>query len=351
MTAPTIPALPPLENPPTQKVFPLLRSEISRISHRRLLRVFVLLFLAGIIVISAISFLTHRSTSGSTIEELEANRAEQQRYWLECSAGRAPEQAERRCGQEPATMPLDQFDYDENRQYRAKEMLPVALIATVLAAAGIAFIVGASSGGAEWSSRSMTLQLLWEPRRLRLLVIKWLGLVTVMVAVALAGLVLALGLAALTATVRGTWEGRLPREFGDDSSLTEILALMGLRGLVFVAVAATVGYGIAVLVRNTGASLGVAFVYFAVAESAARWALMKYGPEPYLLSTNTLAFLIPDGLTVPGRQVEVQDESGFTYTDAVNVHLSNVRALVTMLIYTSLLAVAAAWSFTRRDVG
>ncbi len=335
---------------PTHKALPLLRSEISRISHRRLLRILALIFLAGIIVVSAISFFTHRSTAGSTTEEMERNRAEQQQFWDRCSATTDPEHVERSCGPDPATQPLESFDYGENKQYRATEMLPVAVIASALAAAGIAFIVGASSGGAEWSSRSMTLQLLWEPRRLRLLILKWLGLIIVVVALAIVGIALAVGLSAMTASVRGTWEGNLAREFGDQE-LWPMLTMMAGRGLAFVAIAATIGYGIAVLVRNTGASLGVAFVYFAVAENAVRLALMKYGPEPFLLSTNTVAFLIPSGLDVPGRRLDPAEIDPYQGSDTVTVHLSNLRAGATMLIYTALLALPAAWSFTRRDVG
>jgi hypothetical protein len=344
-------SLPTLAQRPTHKVVPLLRSELSRISHRRLLRVLAVLLFAGIIVVSAISFFTHRSTAGSTTAELESNRAEQQRYWDQCSSQFDPAKVGRRCGQNPATQPLTNFDYGENKQYRAKEMLPIAVLATTLAAAGIAFIVGASSGGAEWSSRSMTLQLLWEPRRLRLLTIKWLGLVIVTVAVAIVGIAIAVGLAALTASVRGTWRGRVPTEFGDQSFGT-LLTMMAIRGLVFVAIAATIGYAIAILVRNTGASLGAAFIYFAVVENAVRLALMKYGPEPFILSTNTVAFVFPNGLDVPGRTLspaEMNPSNDFMQN--VTVHLSNLRALFTMLIYTSLIAVPAAWSFSRRDVG
>jgi hypothetical protein len=336
---------------PTHKALPLLRSEVSRISHRRLLRILALIFLAGIIVVSAISFFTHRSTAGSTLEEIERNRDQQQQFWDRCSAATDPDQVERRCGPDPATQPVESFDYGENKQYRAKEMLPVAVIAPALAAAGIAFIVGASSGGAEWSSRSMTLQLLWEPRRLRLLILKWLGLIIVVVALAIVGIALSLGLAAITASVRGTWGGTIPREFGHQE-LWPMVTMMAGRGLVFVAIAATVGYAIAVLVRNTGASLGVAFVYFAVAESAVRLALMRYGTEPFMLSTNTVAFLVPNGLDVPGRRLDPAEiDPRFDYSENVTVHLSNLRAVVTMLIYTALLSIPAAWSFTRRDVG
>lgn len=343
--------IPVLTERPKHRALPLLRSEISRITHRRLFRVFGVLLFAGIIVVSAISFVTHRSTAGSTTEELEANRAQQQLFWEDCVDRFAPEQVNRRCGPESATQPLENFNYGENRQYRAKEMLPIALLASVLAAAGIAFMIGASSGGAEWSSRSMTLQLLWEPRRLRLLALKWLGLVLTTLALALLAVALAVGLAALTASVRGTWDGRLPGEFGDQAFGSLMLTMAG-RGLVFVALAATIGYAIAVMVRNTGASLGAAFIYFAVVENAVRLALMKYGTEPFMLSTNTVAFLFPGGLDVPGREISPADiDPRAEYTENVDVHLSNARALVTMTVYTLLLAVPAAWSFSRRDIG
>ena len=342
---------PTLAQRPTHKVIPLLRSELSRISHRGLLRVLALILFAGIIVVSAISFFAHRSTAGSTPSELEANRAEQQFFWQQCSSRQDPDRVESRCGPDPATQPLSAYDYGQDKQYRAKEMLPVAVLATSLAAAGIAFIVGASSGGAEWSSRSMTLQLLWEPRRLRLLALKWLGAVLVMLAVATAWIALAVGLAALTASVRGTWGGPVPSEFGAQT-IGPLLTTMAVRGLIFVAIAATIGYAIAILVRNTGASLGAAFIYFAVVENAVRIALMKYGTEPFMLSTNTVAFLIPDGLDVPGKTTSCTgSEASFGCSQTVQVHVSNVRAFLTMLIYTSIVAVPAAWSFSRRDVG
>jgi hypothetical protein len=231
-------------------------------------------------------------------------------------------------------------------------MIPLALLATVFAAAGIAFIMGASSGGAEWSSRSMTLQLLWEPRRLRLLTAKWLGLLLATVALAALASALAVALAALTASVRGTWKGSIPGEFGGAESFGQVILFTGLRGLVLVAVAATFGFAIAILVRNTGASLGAAFVYFVLFEIAARIVLLKYGSEPFMLSTNSGAFLIPGGVDVPGRELSPSavgptDDFGGSAT----VHLSNLRAFVTMLLYGTVLAIPAAWSFTRRDVG
>jgi uncharacterized membrane protein len=117
---------------------------------------------------------------------------------------------------------------------------------------------------------------------------------------------------------------------------------MGLRGLLLVAVAATIGYAIAMLVRNTGASLGVAFVYFVVVENGVRITLTKYGTEPFLLSTTSISSLFPGGLDVPGA---AKPNGSFS-----NVALSNLRAMATMLFYCALISIPAAWSFTRRDV-
>jgi hypothetical protein len=323
-------SLPTLERRPTHRAVPLLRSEISRLTHRRLVRVMALLLLGGIAAISTIVFFLHSKQLGTPEEQLVSNQAEQQRYWLDC-------------GREPATQPLERFDWGSDSRYRAYELLPVALVGTAIASAGVAFLIGASSGGAEWSSRSMTLQLLFEPRRLRLLTLKWAGLVvstTVLAAVAMAT---AVGLGAMTAQLRGTWDQQYASTDEIRDGLTQTMLLMGLRGLVLVAGAATVGYAIAMLVRNTGASLGVAFVYFVVLENGIRFALMRYGSEPYMLSTNAVAFLVPGGLEVPGEQLGPYDES-------TTVDLTTLRSFITLLVYTAAVSLPAAWSFSRRDV-
>ncbi|MCZ3389834.1 MAG: ABC transporter permease [Actinomycetia bacterium] len=338
-------SIPTLEQRPTHKLLPLLRSEVSRITHRRLVRVMALILLGGIVVISIFTFFMHSKQLASAQEQLESNRAEQQRYWLECAdSAPDPDLAEKFCGREPATQPLERFDWGQDDRYKAYEVLPIALIGAAIAATGVAFLIGASSGGAEWSSRSMTLQLLFEPRRLRLLTIKWLGVVLSTTVLAAVAMVVAVGFGALTAQLRGTWDGQFAPVDELRDNLGQTMMLMGLRGLVLVAAGATIGYAIAMLVRNTGASLGVAFVYFVVLENGIRFALMRYGSEPYMLSTNAVAFLFPGGLEVPG------EEAG-PYAESTSVDLTNLRSFVTLSAYTALLSLPAAWSFSRRDVG
>ena len=337
-------SLPTLEHRPTHHALPLLQSEISRLTHRRLVRVIALILLGGIVFISTIVFFVHSKDVGTAQEQMESNRDEQQRYWLECAESAPdPDRVEKFCGREPATQPLERFNWGEDDRYKAYEALPIALIGAAVASAGVAFLIGASSGGAEWSSRSMTLQLLFEPRRLRLLAVKWVGLVlstTVLAAVAMA---VTVGFGVVTANLRGTWDQQFAPVDELRTDLAPTMLMMGLRGLVLVAAAATVGYAIAMLVRNTGASLGVAFVYFVVLENGLRFALTRHGIEPYLLSTNFVAFLFPGGLEVPG-------EATGPYGEQSTVDLNNLRSFFTFMTYTALLAIPAAWSFSRRDV-
>ena len=171
-------SLPVLERRPTHHAVPLLQSELSRLTHRRLVRVLGLILLGGIVAISVLVFFVHSKQVGFTEVDLLKMQAEQQGYWLECvESSPNQDRAERFCGPEPLSQPLRSFDYGTDDRYKAYEALPVSLIGAAIASAGVAFLIGASSGGAEWSSRSMTLQLLFEPRRLRLLAVKWVGLV------------------------------------------------------------------------------------------------------------------------------------------------------------------------------
>jgi hypothetical protein len=357
------------QSTPPNRVLPHLGSEVSRLTHRRLYRVLTLILLAGIGLVSVVAFLNH-GTNQDVPEEAQAQYerelqrwdrqfADIQQGWEQCLT-EVPEgeSSVNYCGPEPdfeRDKPRLEWFYDDPR-YRAADNLPAVVLSVTMAAAMLAFILGASSGGAEWSSRSMTLQLLWEPRRLRLLSLKWTALALVTAATTVVALALGVALGAVTASLRGTWEGvdaGLSMDGGEVlGDFWPQLLLTAGRGTLLVVLAASFAYAIAMLVRSTGAALGTAFVYFAVVENAVRLALSRFGSEPWMLSTNALAFVIPGGLEVPGRELspgEV-DESA-DYIGAVVVELTNGRAFLTLLAYLALLAVPAVLSFTRRDVG
>lgn len=341
-------SLPTLDARPTHKALPLLRSELSRITHRRLFRVLALLLLGGIAFVSTIVFFVHSPETGWSDERVLQEQATAQASWEDCVASiPSDKEPERRCGQAPAEQPLNRFNYGGDDRYHAYQILPIVILGVCIAASAIAFIMGASAGGAEWSSRSMTLQLLFEPRRLRLLIVKWVSLSITTGLLAAGAILLGLAFGAVTASLRGTWDpSHSDFEIVRDE-LGQTLLSMGLRGLVLVVIACTIGYAIAMLVRNTGASLGVAFVYFVFVENVVRFALLRYGAQPFLLAENSVALLVPGGIPVIERIEDGQDLSG----GQVTMQLTNLRAFLTLLGYTALLAVPAGWSFSRRDVG
>ena len=104
---------------------------------------------------------------------------------------------------------------------------------------------------------------------------------------------------------------------------------------MLVLVAATIGYAIAMLVRNTGASLGVAFVYFvvrrerrAVCPDAVRYA------SRYMLQHQLRSLLVP-----VDRSCRCQARENRQYSCEVSDRLaSNLRAFMTLTAYTALLA-------------
>ncbi len=304
-----------------------------------------LILLGGISLISVIAFFTHNNDVVEDTDLLLKRQAKAQQMWTLCVENVPADAPEGACGTEPDRATLESFARIDER-YKGYEGLAIAVIGVGIAAAGVAFFMGASSGGAEWSSRSMTLQLLFEPRRLRLLTIKWLALV---ISARSSGP----GCPRRRPQPRRHHSVR-PRHLGPafapvpqlENSFGSELALMGGRALILVVIAATIGYAIAMLVRNTGASLGVAFVYFVVIENVVRFALMKYGTEPFMFSDNAVAYIFPGGIPVPGKR-----EAGELSFQSEIVQLTNLRSFITLTVYTALLALPAAWSFTRRDVG
>jgi hypothetical protein len=211
-------------------------------------------------------------------------------------------------------------------------------------AAGIAvvsFLLGATSVGAEWSSRAMVALLFWEPRRLRVLVGK--------AAVLAAGvaLVAAVGQALWWLTAQGLAAG-LGRT-GDlpDGFAGQVLGLQG-RAVLLAVLIGLLGFGLAQLLRNTGAALGVAFVWFAVVENVVRGVRPAW--QEWLLSDNAAALVLRGGNTIVVFDGPSVDESGAFVDSGREIVLSNLHGgLVLAAAVAAVLAVGAVL-FVRRDL-
>ncbi|MGY1603618.1 hypothetical protein [Geodermatophilus sp. SYSU D00815] len=323
----------------------LLRAEAHRFRARRFIQVLLALLLLGwltAVVIGLTQF------GHPTADELAAARQQQAANVAASNEGRQqcladpglpddvpPEQV---CGP-PITaddLPLGMF-LDEAPFSFVAEARGGAL-GFAAAAAVLAFLLGATWIGAEWSTRSIVALLFWEPRRYRVMGVK-LG-------------VLAVGGAALGAVAQAAWlamAGILSAVAGDGATPPEgfwsdLVALQG-RAVVLTVLAALAGFGLANLIRNTGAALGAGFVYFAVVETAIR--ALRPTWQPWLLTNNAVALVNPGGLRLfleEGRP----DADGFaTMTEYL---VGNLQGGLVLGAVTAALVAAGVALFARRDL-
>ena len=217
----------------------LVSSEMARFMSRRLVRVVLLLALAGIVLAAVIVF-------------FQSSPADPDRFELEA--------------------------------------LPEIFMGTGVVIILIAWLFGASFVGADWQKGTMTTALTWEPRRIRLFVAKLVA--TIVMTVILAAVLQALLGLALTpaAALRGSTAGI------GGSWFVEVVGSV-LRGATVAAVGAAIAFSVAMAGRNTGAALGIGFAYGAIAEPFLR----AWKPQwaPWLFSDNAARFISAEEIGFP----------------------------------------------------
>jgi ABC-2 type transport system permease protein len=308
----------------------LLRAEILRIRSRRFVRILVALAFAIVLAVSIGQFFNHARPSAAGVAAAKVVADQQRTECIRSAPGMPPDQLAQAC-----TVPYDRFLPES--PFVASTDLPNVALALGAGMAAVLFLVGTTSGGADWSAKTMPALLLWEPRRLRVLLTK-LGVV-VGLALAVAALTqgawLVLG-SVVTAT-RGSWDGR-PPDFWSQ------LAWMDLRLVVLGVLAAAGGYALASLVRNTGAALGVTFVYLVILETVVGQFVTSL--RPYLITQNVAGLVTRGGLDVPTGVAPTVN--GFA--SQTIVHLSNIRSGGSLCVAVAVLVGLAAFFFKRRDL-
>jgi hypothetical protein len=125
----------------------------------------------------------------------------------------------------------------------------------------------------------------------------------------------------------------------------DLLATQG-RGVLLAALIGLLGFGLTNLVHNTGAALGIGFVYFAIVETAIR--AVEPAWQPWLL-TNNAAGLVQDG----GLQLLIWDDQkvapdgSFIPTEYL---LTNLQSATFLTAVTAVVAAVGIVLFARRDV-
>ena len=201
--------------------------------------------------------------------------------------------------------------------------------------AGMGILLGATFSGADWSSGSMSNQLLFVTQRWKV----WLAkAVAVVVAASVAA----------TVMVAGFWGtlGLVARSRGLDTSddtWRQIAETSG-RGLALVAAVTLGGFALTMLLRHTVATLGLLFAYAVVGEGLIA-ALPFDKMTRWSLPSNVVAWL-EDG-------VEIFDDSicGATEGRCNPYYLLTLdHAAAYLGVLLALAVVASLVGFTRRDV-
>jgi len=210
--------------------------------------------------------------------------------------------------------------------------------AAIVIVTGLLMLVGTTYAGHDWNTGSMSNQLLFQPRRLRLWAAKG-------AAVLLTGLVvgaLALGLfwggAALVASSRDVTAA---------AGVWDHLWATQARGVLAIGVGGLLGYALTMLFRSTVATLSLMFGV-AVAGSLLVVAVLGDAAARWLLPTNFLAFVL-GGFSYydPSACTQLSDGSVTGSCTSVLPALDGGIVLGSVVLAA---VVVSLWSTQRRDV-
>lgn len=346
------PAAPAQDLPPTPQGS-LLRAELHRFRARRFIQVLGALAVLGWASAIVIGLLSFGTPDAGDLAEAQAQVdqivADNDRFREQCladpetySGGELPEgmTAEDVCGP-----PMTAEDFGGAEAFLTKAPFDLAEAGAAGAvgfaglAAALAFVVGATWIGAEWSSRSIVALLFWAPRRMRVMGTKLgvlvLGATVLGLATQVGWLVMA---GVLDAAVGGGTE--LPEGFW--SALLQTQA----RGVLLVVLAAVLGFGLTSIVRNTGAALGLAFAYVVVVQLVL--GNVRDTWQPWLLGTNALALVDEGGLTLTfWSQVQF---SGLEAGNPVEYYLGPLQSGLFLGTCALVLVGVGSLLFSRRDI-
>lgn len=321
----------------------LVRLELTRLRWRRA----VLLLVAACVLVPAVVLGTHAwETRPVSDADLASAQEQLDRDLADPSYQRQVERCERnpdRFGigaDECAEMMGPSLDWYLYRpQLDVADTLDQQGVAVVVFLAGFLMLAATTFVGADWSSGSMSNQLLFEPRRSRVWAAK--GLAVALFAGALAAVVLA----AFWSTVRALVAAR---GLEVATAVWRDVQWTSLRGVLLVAAASLGAYAVTMLVRSTVFTLGALFAT-AVGSTIVLAALGIGGR--WMPHTNVLAVLA-DGASYYrdpppecyGRQVP----AGLDCREYATLSLEQgVLHLGVLLVLAAALSV---WSFGRRDV-
>ncbi|WP_148615117.1 hypothetical protein [Nocardioides rubriscoriae] len=331
----------------------LLRVELTRLRWRRA----VLLLVAAAIVIPTIILAARAYETRPVSDADRADAQEQadvelgfQREQIErClqaprQFGIAPDNAERQC-ERRLSYPVDPEQYLYREQLRLDSELSGAGLAVVAVVAVLMLLAGTTYVGHDWGSGSMSNQLLFESRRLRVWGAK---------ALAVGLLALGVGLVALAVFWGGLLAFAQARDLDPSGQVVTDVAQQAGRGLAMIVAAAVGGYALTTMVRSTVFTIGVLFGV-SVAGGLLFGALLPDGALRFEPATNALAVVkgeVTWYVEPPADCAVVVYDMTTTDSDrcATQARLTQRGGAVYYGVLLLALGSASAASYRRRDV-
>lgn len=294
--------------------------ELRRLSYRRAGRVVAVVVLAVTVLTFLNIFRTSRDLTDAQLQQLRREAA-------------IDVFGPGNIGGEPLPpSDFENYDFFDDPRFLFREEMPEVVFGMGALVAVAAFAFGATAGGADWSSGSVQALLFWEPRRVRVILTKVAAVATFALAAALVVQLLSIGLGSFTAALRGNFDGV-------DADFWQELAGRSLRVSMVSVFTALFAFGIAGFTRNTGAALGVAFVYFAILEGVIRG--LRPRLTPYLVAENIDAW-VRDGATL---QFPIRRAPFFE-----TFYNSGTRGATVLAVYLVVVVGVLTATFAKRDV-
>ncbi|MGQ0466847.1 MAG: ABC transporter permease subunit [Sporichthyaceae bacterium] len=343
----------------------LIRAEARRFVSRRFIRVILVLVAIGYLAGAIWASTQFSKPTADVLADATAKRAgyaaDNERWRQECLAETSPSgprvvfddspsaakasapsaaTPEERCGPAMTAEDLGPIqNFIDKPMFNLATDGPGGVLFLSFAGAAVAFLLGATFVGAEWSSRSLVAQLFWAPRRLRVMGAKLAVLSAV--AVVFGGLLQAAGYLEnrWLASAKGTTE--VPKGFWGD------YAAMAGRGILFTLVAALVGFALANAIRNTAAALGIGFVYFAIVESVIR--AFKPAWQQWLFTDNAVAWVQQEKYTIY-REGLYRDDTGRLVQGSYEQVVTHAHAGTVLAVVAAVLVAIGVALFAKRDL-
>jgi hypothetical protein len=289
-------------------VIGLLSAELLRARSRRAIRMLLVGIMVGVVIAIGIGTWNSSRSSGEDAYQ------EQLALCLKGSfipADRLPpryDTLEEYCAH---VVRPEYYESDELRWADLDEILKGTSSIVILAGA----FIGATLGGADWTAGSMGTLLAWEPRRIRVLVVRASIAAAAAFAIALFANVFIAFVFRIGVAIAGTTDGTRPDMLGDATRVA--LTVAAVAGIF-----AVIAHAIATLGRSTVSAVGILFGYLVLVEGflAALWhplqprllvraANVVVLREP-LLSEDVSAVMGPNGGLIGQTQRVVLTESG-----------------------------------------